>query len=1134
MAKLLNVFKIRLHCLLVTPRFGWPASILILAVLIAQHDIANAQAVSNASVTGEVVDQNGGAVVGAEVVMTETERSVPHQTTTDSAGRYVLPNLPVGPYRLNVTASGFKTHVQTGIVLQVGDNSTLNVSLELGTVTQSVEVSADAAMVQSEKTSVSQVISQKDIVDLPLNGRQATQLVLISGAATVTPAGDMSGSKNYASSTTISIAGGQGSGTNYILDGGDNTDAMTNVNLPFPFPDALQEFSVDTNALPARNGTQPGGVVNIITKSGTNEFHGDVFEFLRNGDVNARNFFAATHDNLKRNQFGGTLGGRVVRDKLFFFGGYQGTRIINVPPSSIAFILTAAELAGNFTVAESAACQASGRPRTITLSGTKTPITNLSNVFASGVTFDPAAVKLASFLPVGAADQCGKVVYAIPTKQNEDQGVGRVDWVRSSKNSIFGRYFRTKFFQPAFFDPTDALVTQNPGNDEGVHAVTLGDTYTFGPTVINSFHATFTRRTDFRGGASNFFNATDLGINISVAVPNDFRLAVTPAASGFAVGCGTCSPGHFNVNSFQFADDVDIIRGAHHFSAGVDYIRDQLNVVAGYLQNGNIAFNGSATGDSILDFLTGTMSSYQQSLPQQPSIRMSIPALYVQDTIHATSHLTVNAGVRWEPNLWPYDQFKRGATFSLANFLNGVHSSVYSNAPAGALYVGDPGVPQQLANNRYWNFSPRLGLAWDPRGDGRQTVRVGAAIMYDVGALYTPQRNASDPPFVNEIDLATSKPLGLSNPWTTGYNYPGGNPFPPTGTFFPQYGLWILIPKNLHPITLYQWNATYQRQIGADWLASISYLGNRTAHLWLGQELNPAIYSPSVCAEFTAGCTTGNTNQRKSLEQINFSQGQYYGNVDVADDGANASYNALLASVNKRVSHSVALLANYTWSRCISDGDFGGDITGPGYQNPYNRRADRGDCNFDIRHIFNSSIIFTSSIKGSRLFAHVLNNWQIAPLIRALSGFPGTILTGTDASLTGIGLDRPNLVPGVDTYASTLGPKLQWLNPAAFTPNTAGTYGNLGRDTIRLPGQLLFDSSLSRIFALRESIRLEVRGEAFNVINHTNLAGIPTSGLGLSVAGSTGLSLSRNAANFGQITSAGDPRTLQFAMKLYF
>ncbi len=1094
---------------------------------------ASAQAVANAQITGQVSDPSGAAIAGASVRMIETEKGVPHETTSAADGRYTLPNLPVGPYRLEASVTGFKSYTQTGIVLQVGDSPEVNIKLQVGAVTENVEVVAGAAMVQSETTSVNQVINQQTIVDIPLNGRQATQLVLLSGAAVVTPGGDMTGSKNYFSSTTISVGGGQGNGTNYLLDGGDNTDTMTNVNLPFPFPDALQEFSVDTNALPARNGTQPGGVVNIVTKSGTNGFHGDAFEFLRNGDLNARNYFAPTHDLLKRNQFGGTLGGRIIKDKLFFFGGYQGTKIRNVSPSTIAYVPTAAELAGNFALAESPACQSSGKTRAIHAPNSSTTIANTSNVFAAGLTYDPAALALIKYLPT-TSDPCGKLTYSTPSIQNEDQGVGRIDYIQNTKHTLFARYFRTVYTAPAFFDPTNVLVTGSPGNSEGVHAITAGDTYTFTPTLLNSFHATFTRRTDYRGPDTQFFNAHALGINITTLVPDDFRLSVSNP--GFNVGCGTCSPAHLNVNTYQFADDIDWIRGQHHFGFGVDYIRTQNNILTGYLQNGSFSFNGVGTGDSILDFLTGTMSGFSQSLPQQPAPRMTIPALYAQDTFHATSHLTINAGLRWEPLLWPQDVHERGATFSLANFLNGVHSSVYPNAPAGALFYGDAGVTRSFTHDRKAVFSPRLGFAWDPHGDGKQTLRVGGALMYDAGNMYNAQRLASDPPFVNEIDLATSNPGGLSNPWTTGYNYGGNgtNPFPPTGAYFPVNALWILLPQNLHPTTLYQWNASYQRQFGGNILGTVSYLGNKTSHVYTGQELNPALYSPSVCAEFSKGCNTGNTLQRKLFGQINPSQGQFYGNVDTTDDGSNANYNALLVSVQERLSHGITFLANYTWSHCISDADYTGDITGPGFMNPNNLRQDRGDCNFDIRHIFNTSIVATSKMGGSGLWAHLLNNWQIAPIVRALSGSPLNITSGTDASLTGVNLDRPNLVPGVNPVNPNWGAGTpQYLNPAAFTINAPGTYGNLGRDVIRGPGTLQFDASLVRLFGFTEHVNLEVRAEAFNVINHTNFVAAAT-GTGIPGISTSGISLARSASNFGQITSAGDPRILQVAMKLSF
>jgi hypothetical protein len=494
--------------------------------------------------------------------------------------------------------------------------------------------------------------------------------------------------------------------------------------------------------------------------------------------------------------------------------------------------------------------------------------------------------------------------------------------------------------------------------------------------------------------------------------------------------------------------------------------------------------------------------------------------------------------VRWEPMFWPTDHWHRGSVFSMANFLAGVHSKVFPSAPAGSLFYGDPGVSASFTNDHKLNvFSPRLGIAWDPKGDGKQTIRVGAALMYDYGMLYTAQRLASNPPFVNEIDLTTSKPGGFSDPWNTGYQYPGGNPFPPTLGLFPTSAFYVVLPANLKPTSLAQWNLTYQRQTGASLLASVSYIGNKTSHIWLGQENNPAVYSPAVCAQFSTGCTTNNTNQRRVLGLLNPDQGKYYAGLDSVYDGGNANYNALLVSAQQRLSRGVSFLVNYTWSHCISQGDFTRDIAGPTFLNPNNLSMDRGDCNFDIRHIFNASIVATSPVKGNGIWAHVLGNWQLAPIIRALSGIPLPVTTGSDTSLTGVNSgdspERPNYIAGVNPYNANWGPQLQYLNPAAFVNNTPGTYGNLGRDVLRGPGYLQFDLALSRIFSIHESIRLEVRGEAFNVINHTNFIA-PATGTGIPGISTSGISLSRSSTNFGQITTAGDPRIFQLAMKLYF
>lgn len=277
---------------------------------------ARAQTVAVASVSGTVTDPSGSAIAGALVSVRETDKQIVRSTITDVQGNYALPELPVGPYRLEVRANGFRSHVESGLVLQVDNNVEINVRMEVGTVNETVEVQANTNLVETKENSISSVVDQTRINELPLDGRQATQLILTLGAASYGDAGD-TGSKTFWSSTRISVAGGQGNGTAYLLDGGDNTDAMSNVNMPFPFPDALQEFSVDTSAVSSRFGTHPGATVNAVTKSGSNAFHGDLFEYIRNGDLDARNFFAPVHDSLKRNQFGGTAGGKIITDKLF-------------------------------------------------------------------------------------------------------------------------------------------------------------------------------------------------------------------------------------------------------------------------------------------------------------------------------------------------------------------------------------------------------------------------------------------------------------------------------------------------------------------------------------------------------------------------------------------------------------------------------------------------------------------------------------------------------------------------------------------------------------------------------------------------------------------------------------------------
>ena len=375
--------------------------------------------------------------------------------------------------------------------------------------------------------------------------------------------------------------------------------------------------------------------------------------------------------------------------------------------------------------------------------------------------------------------------------------------------------------------------------------MTLGDTYTISPNFISSFHVTGSRLAVNRGPASNLFSPADVGINIADLVPHFITLAVTNA---FSFGCGTCAPGHFNTNQLQLAEDVDLIRGRHQIAFGMDWIHIQLNDVSNNLSNGTFTVNGSVTGNSIADFLIGRPNDFTQSNPQAENQRQNYFGFYAQDSFRLSPRLTINAGLRWEPWLPQHDIYDRGSHFELGWFQQGLHSRIYPNAPAGVLFHGDPGVPSKTNSYRDLNqWQPRLGLIVDPKGDGLMTIRASYGILYDFPEIYYNIRFASEPPFGNSIDIPT--PVGgLTNPWQ---GYPGGNPFPqpfppPKNIAFPLYGVFVNLPLHMHNTYTQQWNLSVQRQMGANWLASASYIGNKSTHVWTATELNPAIYIPGA------------------------------------------------------------------------------------------------------------------------------------------------------------------------------------------------------------------------------------------------------------------------------------------------
>lgn len=1170
----------------------WVVALLFVAFTCLCPSSLLAQQVAVAQVTGQVSDPNGAALSGANIRMTETDRAVVHTATTDANGNYLFPGLPVGHYKLEVSKQGFKTYVLNNIELHVNDHVSFNAPLQVGSVAETVEVSSEAPLVQTEDSAISNVVDSQRMVDLPLNGRYATDLVLISGASLNAPVGDETGSKSFFSSKTISVAGGQANGTNYLLDGGDNNDSFSNVNLPFPFPDALQEFSVETSALPARNGLHPGGVVNIVTKSGTNKIHGDVFNFYRDGVFNAlsKQFTSAAPkpDTLLRNQFGGTIGGPIIHDKLFWFAGYQATRS-RQSSNALTHTVTQQALNGDFTALASPPCVSKAK----TLKG------GFAGNMINPTSYDPAAVALftSGYVPI-STDPCGAYNYAIPSIDNEDQVIGKVDFVASQKQSITGRYFIDDFRAPAPFDIHNLLLTTTPGNWERSQSFTIGDNYTFSANLINSFHGTVTRRRDNRAPDPRDINPTTLGVKMYAAVPG--FLLISGITSYFSVGCGTCAPGFFNVNSLQLADDVDWIRGKHHFAFGVDYIQTQNNTLTGFDENGTFSFTGAVSGDGLADFLLGQQAGFTQSRAQKVAYREKIPSLYAQDTYKATRGLTITAGLRWEPSIWPQDYFHRGSFFNMNDFLSNVHSSVYPGAPAGMLFYGDKGVPAAFTNNHFLNFAPRFGVAWDPTGKGNQSIRAGYGLFYDSSMVWFSQRLTSNPPFVNQID--TTQGCGtFSNPWLN-YSTTAGcvsgsgtnqNPFPGGTIVFPSGSFWVTLPNQMRPMYMQQWNLSYERQFLNEWSLSLAYLGNRSLHVPLAYDLNSVETTSAVCAEAQfagVGCAPNPANtkannepQRRSLYQIasggvalpagqltpQYAEG--FGAIDRADDTGYSNYNAFMATVQHRFRHGFNASVNYTFSHCLSVGDFNGDLRQSSYMVQNNPRLDYGNCNFDIRHIFNATLVATSPFHGAGAMKWLMGGWQFAPSIRVLSGYPINIVNGKDSladanesSGASVGA-RPELVPGQPVYLNKWVPCgsgntsicYQVFNPNAFADPTctmalssAGkcgvvapvpidpavgnvyAYSPVGRDAFYGPGTFRFDAGLSRLFPIRERAQLELRFEAFNVINHVNLK-----------IANIGAAAGINSSNFGKITSAPgsgflpadtDPRILQFAVKLHW
>jgi hypothetical protein len=689
---------------------------------------------------------------------------------------------------------------------------------------------------------------------------------------------------------------------------------------------------------------------------------------------------------------------------------------------------------------------------------------------------------------------------------------------------------------------------------------------------VNAAHATVLRRVDNRGYNASDINADTLGVSIFQPIPNGLQMS----EGKFTIGGGTNSVAHFNDNTLAIDDDVTMVRGRHQIAWGGEWVQNELNISNGYESNGTFTFNGeysgsgpnggTVIGDQSLDFLMGTLSAFQQSKQEQNALRGPIPSLYAQDTFHASPRLTLVAGVRWGPNYMPTDYFNRGSVFNYNDFLNNTVSTVYPNAPAGILFYGDKGVPRGFTQNSPWQFSPNVGVSWDPFGDGKSVIRAGAELAYDKPNFFTGQRTNQNPPFATAISNTQTSgtgPLSFAAPWSVGSITTSPFPQPivptPSEAVFYSQSQYIVMPNQFHPAYTMQWTLSAQRQLGYGWQAEIDYIGNRTVHDPMGTPLSPAVFIPGEWGAGGTGCagivttgpgavkagaagtncsTTKNENSRFALTIANPAQGNQIegggaGSVTVNDVGY-ASYNGMVATLQHRLSATFSLLANYTWSKCLDLADGQGDIAQGLYENPNNPRMDWGPCGFDYRDIENFVIVARSNFRDlSRPERLLIDNWEFAPLVHITSGGAINVTSGVDNSLTDEGEDRPNLVPGINPYAEVQFSKAsgeanrEFLNPAAFAQVTVpcgtttngcaelGTFGNIRRNAFRTPPFVQFDAQVSRLFPIHERLGLDLRLEAFNVLNHPDF-GSPQANLSSSTFGQISSTATGNAARVFQ------------------
>jgi hypothetical protein len=1077
----------------------------LLSVLFAGPALAQ-----QGQINGVVTDSSGGVMPGVTVTAIESQTGISRETTTGANGRYQFPSVRPTTYTIKAELTGFRVAERTGVNLQANQNLTLNLTLELGELAETVTVAGEAAQVDITSATIAEVVDHARIVELPIAGREVARLqTLVAG----TVVGSISGetAKSIPGAVRISANGAGERQNAYRLDGASNTDPYFQENQSFPFPDALQEFSIQTSNYSAVYGGNAGAVVNVVTRSGTNSFHGGAFEYVRDRAFNSKNFFAADRDFLKRNQHGGFLGGPIRRNSTFFFAGWQRTKISDRRASLVAFAPTEAQRRGDFSSCVPACPQLYDPDTGLAFPNNQIPASK----------FDPAAAKVFAAIPVPDNPE-GRVLIPKNISQRFNQFIVKVDQQLGISDQVSARYFIDDFNEGSQFVPGNILSYRGPSLEATPRAQNIVGSWkrTMTPTLLNELTFGYNRLFTARQPHPEVPAIQDFGVRLPY-LPSMRSISQIEAIGYFNIGDNL--EARFPRDGFQFSNKTSWIKGRHSLTFGgdVEYLRPE--IYNDYRRAGHFVFDGrftrargaSSGGNSLADMLLGRLRTLDHGTGEYKNYRAWRHSYYFNDEFKATDRITLTLGMRYEPDTPWHDEVGRFQYFTIENYEAGVRSATFTDAPVGLLYRGDPGVPVDGVLPDMNNVSARLGFAWDVTGDGRTSIRGGGGMFYDThlqGDFNNGGVNAS--PW--SIRVAVTEPPGpFSDPYRGRTDFAAlqhdyedkdqiiGNPNAP----FPRPVLVNTFDEVFNTPLTYNYNLALEREVTTGWMARAAYVGSTATTGRDERTLNPAIYTP--------GGPTGNPDARRRYRE--------YGGITQFVQDRDSQYHSMQLSVNRRYANGFTVNANYTLADL--QGTIGGPELVPYFHPQFDDIVDtlrHGRLDTMRRHRFVTSWVYDLPGPDSGVAGAVAGGWQVTGIYQWQSGQPFTIVSGRDNAGWGLG-DNRAIRTGQSLDPPSGSDRTVWFNPAAFAVNPNGSFGETLRGEFFGPSRSTMDLGVLKRFRITGDVNVQFRAEFFNLFNTVNFNNPSNNEWSVS-----------SPSSFGRLTGAQDPRIMQFGLKFGF